>query len=182
MKNIAIVLSDGFEEIEAISVIDVLRRGTCHVDVFGLNGITVTGSHEITIDADEIFEYYNVLKYDGIVLVGGMKNAINLSGSNDVIKLLEDFNDKGKLVAGICATPAVVFSKTNILKDKNATCYPDNELIAQLGVNRFVDSLVVVSGNIITSQSPSTAIDFAIAILKYLELDADGVLKGLMGK
>ena len=180
MKSIAVILSDGFEEIEAVSVIDILRRGTCHVEIFGLSGLTVTGAHDLTFDTDEIFEYYNTLKYDGVVLVGGMKNAINLSMNNDVLKLLEEYNNSHKLVAGICATPAVVFSKTNILDGKNATCYPDIDLKSML--NNYVDSDVVVSDNVITSQSPSTAVKFAIEILKYLELDADGVFKGLIGK
>ena len=132
MKSVIVILSDGFEEIEAISTIDILRRGLCQVEVLGLDNLMVTGAHGITIECDEVFEYYNALSYDGVVLVGGMANANNLAENQDVLKLLEYYNLENKMIAGICATPSIVFSKTNIVSGLEVTCYPDKELIANL--------------------------------------------------
>ena len=107
MKKIAIILADGFEEIEAIEVIDILRRATCKVEILGLENIQITGARGVTIESDDRFNYYTALDYDGIVLVGGMANAETLAGDNDILKLLEEYNSQGKLIAGICATPAL---------------------------------------------------------------------------
>ena len=181
MINLAIILSEGFEEIEAISVIDILRRGMCKVEIYGIGDLRVTGAHGITIECDEVFDKYSLPNYDGVVLVGGMKNAINLSNEKGVISLLNEYVNLGKLVAGICATPSVVFSKTDILNGKECTCYPSMELIGNLNDAKFIDKDVVVCDNIITSQSPFTAGKFALEILKYFDCDYLTVEKELRG-
>lgn len=181
MVSVAIILSEGFEEVEAITVIDILRRGMCKVDVYGFVDLRVTGAHGITIECDEVFDKYSLPNYDGIVLVGGMKNALNLSNVEGVLSVLKEYANLGKLVAGICATPSIVFSKAGILNDKMCTCYPSMELIANLNNARYIDKDVVVCDNIITSQSPSTAIKFAIEILKYFSCDYLNVEKDLRG-
>lgn len=180
MKRLAVVISEGFEEMECVSTVDVLRRGGVEVEVLGLGDVNITGAHGITITCDEIFNCFGLSEFDGVVLVGGMKNAITLSETSDILSLLEDFNNNQKLIAGICATPSIVFSKTNILSGKGATCYPSSDLIANL--ENFIDSPVVVSGNVITSQSPATAIDFALAILNYFEIDVSSLISELKGK
>lgn len=181
MKKIAIILADGFEEIEAIEVIDILRRATCKVEILGLENIQITGARGVTIESDDRFNYYTALDYDGIVLVGGMANAETLAGDNDILKLLEEYNSQGKLIAGICATPAIVFSNTNILDGKDCTCYPDDAFINNISGN-YVDEECVVDGNIITSQSPATAMEFALTIAKYLGYNAGQLYSDLQGK
>ncbi len=181
MKKIAIIISDGFEEIEVISVIDILRRIGAKVDVLGVGNTTITGSHGIPILVDEIFDYYSHLDYDGIVFGGGMNNAITLGNNEDVLKVIEYYNLQNKMIAGICASPAIVFGKTNILENKTFTCYPDAQLYEKIGNGKYIDKSVVVCDNIITSQSPYTAIVFALTIAKYLGYEIDKVQKDLKG-
>lgn len=181
MKKVVVILAEGFEELEAITVIDVLRRATVKVEVMGLRDIKVTGSRGVTILCDEVFDYYGCLEYDGVVMVGGMNNATSLSQDERILKLLQDFMSKEKMIAGICATPALVFSEAGILTGKRATCYPSDSLINNLDCE-YVDEACVVCENIITSQSPDTAMEFALTIINYLGLDAGAVYSDLQGK
>lgn len=181
MKKIAIILADGFEELEAVTVIDILRRATISVEVLGLRNTHITGSRGITIVCDDVYDYYSSLEYDGVVLVGGMENATTLSQDESVLNLLREYASKGKMVAGICATPALVFSEAGILEDKECTCYPSDNLINYLA-GEYVDRECVVCDNIITSQSPDTAMEFALTILQYLGYDAGAVYSELQGK
>ena len=181
MKRIAIIISEGFEEVECITCIDILRRSGLQVEVFGIADSNVTGAHGVTIICDEVFDYYTALDFDGIVLVGGMKNAITLSESKEVLDLIENYYYSGKLVAGICATPSIVFSKTNICESNILTCYPSEDLIKNISGN-FEDRDVIISNNLITSQSPSTAMDFALTIVKYFSGSVDELMFELKGK
>ena len=108
MKKIIVVLAEGFEELEAVSVIDILRRAGVEVDVLGLRDSQVTGSRGVTIICDDVFDYYGYLGCDGVVMVGGMNNATTLSQDEGVLNLLKEYMSKGKMIAGICATPALV--------------------------------------------------------------------------
>lgn len=175
------ILADGFEELEAVTVIDILRRATISVEVMGLRNTHITGSRGITIVCDDVYDYYSSLEYDGVVLVGGMENATTLSQDESVLNLLRDYAEKGKMVAGICATPALVFSEAGILDGRRCTCYPSDNLINYL-TGEYVDDACVVSDNIITSQSPDTAMEFALTILQYLGYDAGAVYSELQGK
>jgi len=181
MKKVVVVLSAGFEELEAVTVIDVLRRANVSVEIVGLRDVQLTGSRGITIVCDEVFDYYGCLDYDGLVMVGGMDNAINLSQDENVLKLLQAYMQKEKMVAGICATPAIVFSQAGILDGKKATCYPSDSLTMNIE-GEYLDESCVVDGNLITSQSPDTALEFALTIVDYLGQDASEVYKELQGK
>lgn len=181
MKKVIVVLSAGFEELEAVTVIDVLRRANISVEMVGLRDVQLTGSRGITMLCDEVFDYYSDLDYDGVIMVGGMDNAMNLSQDEDVLKLLNDYMSKGKLVAGICATPAIVFSQAGILHGKKVTCYPSDSLVLNLDGD-FVDESCVVDDNLITSQSPDTALEFALTIINYLGGNATEVYSELQGK
>ena len=180
MKSVAVILTDGFEEIEAINTIDILRRATINVEIVGLNESTVTGAHGVTIQADDIFDYYSLLGLDAIIFAGGMPNAVSLSSDQRVLDLINYYFDNGKFVCGICATPALVFSKTKILEGKDYTCYPDEEFKNMVNGN-FVDKSVVVAGNVITSQSPYTSMSFALTIAKELGYDITDLQKALKG-
>lgn len=181
MKKLAVIIADGFEELEAVTVIDILRRATINVEVLGLRNTHITGSRGITIVCDDVFDYYSSLEFDGVVLVGGMENATTLSQDEGVLKLLRDYDAKGKMIAGICATPSLVFSEAGILEGRPCTCYPSDNLINYLN-GEYLDKECVVSDNIITSQSPDTAMEFALTILQYLGYDAGAVYSELQGK
>ena len=181
MRKVVLVLSAGFEELEAVTVIDILRRANITVEVMGLRDIQLTGSRGITLTCDDVFDYYSSLEFDGVIMVGGMDNAINLSQDEKVLMLLRDYMSKGKMVAGICATPALVFSEAQILEGKVATCYPSDSLMSNLACE-FVDKSCVVCDNLITSQSPDTAMEFALTIVNFLGEDAGAVYSELQGK
>jgi len=181
MKKVLLVLSAGFEELEAITVIDILRRANIGVEVRGLRDVQMTGSRGITLICDDVFDYYSSLEFDGLIMVGGMDNAINLSQDEKVLVLLKEYMSKSKMVAGICATPAIVFSEAGILEGKVATCYPSDGLISQLDCE-YVDKPCIVCDNLITSQSPDTAMEFALTIVEFLGEDAGAVYSELQGK
>ena len=181
MKRMGIILSDGFEEMEAITTIDILRRAGIKIEILGLKNSTITGAHGIPLLVDDVFDYYSALDFDSIIFAGGMKNAINLSEDENVLMLIKHYDENKKLIAGICASPALVLSKAGVLENKNVTCYPSEELISNLKNSNYIDKCVVVCDNIITSQSPYTAMAFALAIVKYLGYDIDVLQKELKG-
>lgn len=181
MKKCAVILANGFEEIEAISVVDILRRGGIQVEIMSTSDYQLTGAHGITILADELFDYYGCTNFDGILFAGGMENARSLASNTEVINLIDYFYDNDKLVGAICASPSLVLSKSKLYGFCRLTCYPDQSLIESIN-DAYEDSSVVVSNNVITSKCPGTAIDFALEILKYFGIDYIDVSNGLMGK
>ena len=181
MKKLAIILADGFEEMEAINTIDILRRVSINVEIIALNNITLTGAHGITITADDVFDYYGLLEFDGIVFAGGMANAESLASNAQVLDLINYYYDNDKFICGICATPAIVFSKTKILSGRQFTCYPDQDLISMVSDGEFIDKPVIVGGKIITSQSPYSSMAYALTIAKELGYDISEVQKAIKG-
>lgn len=172
MIKIAVIFADGTEEIEGLTVVDVLRRANIKCDIVSLHSITPTGSHNIKIFADKTCKELNIDEYDGIVIPGGLMGAKNISNSKIIgDSIIKAFNDK-KMVASICASPAVVLSKLGILQDKNVTCFPAPEFIESLSSANYVDSHVVVDGNIITADGPRSSLEFSLAICKYLGVEA----------
>ena len=104
MKKIAVLCKDGFEEIEALTPVDVLRRANVHVDLVGMDDLKVTSSHQITIQMDCVFND-QIKEYDGIVIPGGLPGATNLRDDARVIEIVQQFNQEHKLIAAICAGP-----------------------------------------------------------------------------
>lgn len=167
MKNIAVHLAEGFEEIEAISIIDVLRRAEFNVIVVSVTGAKeVTGSHRIIVTADKLFEEMDYTVVDMIVLPGGMPGAKNLKQHSGLREQILDFNGKGKPLGAICAAP-MVFGDLGILKNKNTTCFPgfEDEL---KGANVTGES-VEQSGTIVTGKGAGVAIQFALKIVEMLK-------------
>ena len=107
MKKIAVLCKDGFEEIEALTPVDVLRRANVHVDLVGMDDLKVTSSHQITIQMDCVFND-QIKEYDGIVIPGGLPGATNLRDDARVIEIVQQFNQEHKLIAAICAGPIVL--------------------------------------------------------------------------
>ena len=161
--KILVPLAEGFEEIEALAIVDILRRAGIEAVIVGIPASIVTGSHGVRIFADKRINEINPEDYDGIVLPGGDPGYKNLAKSEKILEIIRKFNSEGKLVAAICASPAVL-AKAGILHDKKATIYPGME--KEIPYPR--SEKVVVDENVITSQGPGTAIEFALKIVEYL--------------
>jgi len=166
-KRLAVILADGFEEIEAVTVIDILRRAELEVIICGLKAGMATGAHDLKIAVDMKLDDLKT-NLDGIVLPGGMPGATHLAASKKVKDIIVKMHSEGKIVAAICASPAVVLAPTGILSGRKATVYPGME--DGFGKDTiFSKDSVVVDGNIITSRAPGTALIFALAIVKKLK-------------
>lgn len=165
-KKALIILADGFEEIEAIATIDILRRASIEITVAGLSTTTVTSSHKIIITAEILLKDMKG-DFDAIILPGGSRGAENLHQSELVNTLIKNMHKTGKIIAAICASPAVVLAPLGILDNRSATCFPEMES----GFNpstKFIAQRVVVDGTIITSRAVGTTIEFALAIVEKL--------------
>lgn len=167
MVKALVLMAEGFEEIELASIVDILRRGGVTVSIVGLKKELATGSRGIKIQPDISLDSVlpNVSLYDAIVLPGGSPGYINLGNDQRLLSLILRYHTGGKLVAAICAAPSVL-AKTGILSGKNATIFKGME--DDLKGAKYVDKSVVEDGNIITSQGPGTAMEFALNILKRL--------------
>ena len=166
MTNTAIFLADGFEEIEGLMVVDLLRRVGIQVDMVSISdSVTVNGSHGIPVTADKLLKDIDFTEYGLLVLPGGMPGTLRLGECevlcNELIKTCEN----GKKIAAICAAPTI-FGKLGLLKGKRACCYPDME-DGLVGAEVSFDA-VTVDGNITTSRGLGTAIDFALALVGQL--------------
>lgn len=166
-KKIGIMVADGYEEVEMLTVVDLLRRESLICDIISVTGNKeLTSSHKVTVLADVMFADADFDSYDALVIPGGMPGTINLGKHAGVCEQLKKAYADGKLVAAICAAPTV-FGSLGILEGKRAICYPGME-DGLTGANVTVEP-VVADGNIITSRGMGTAIDFALAILAYFE-------------
>lgn len=165
MSRIITILAEGFEETEAVTFIDLLRRAQIEVIIVGLESLEVRGSHNIVIKADTLLESISGA-FDGIVLPGGQPGTKNLINSNKVIELIQYTYKKGLLCAAICAAPSI-FGKAGILENRHATCYPgvENDLTGAILSN----APVVRDGTIITSRGVATAIPFSLELINFLE-------------
>jgi 4-methyl-5(b-hydroxyethyl)-thiazole monophosphate biosynthesis len=166
MKKIAVHLAEGFEEIEAISIIDVLRRADFDVNIVSVtNNFFVTGSHNIKVMADSLFENVDYKSIDMIVLPGGMPGSKNLNNHEGLKQQILNFNENGKHLGAICAAP-LVFGNLGILKGKKATCYPGFE--DELEGATITGKNVELAGKIITGKGAGVAIIFALKIVEML--------------
>ena len=166
MSKVYIFLADGFEEIEGLTVVDLLRRADIDITMVSVSGsLDVMGGHRILVMADKLFEELDFSDADMLVLPGGKKGTDNLAAHEGLDKLLRDFAAQGKLLSAICAAPSVLGTK-GLLKGKKAICYPGFEDC--LTGAKITDTDVVTDDNIITSKGMGTAIDFSLAIITKL--------------
>ncbi len=166
MAKVAAMLADGFEEVEALAVVDLLRRANIETTMISvLNTEKVTGSHNITIMCDDKIDDISIESYDMIFLPGGMPGTNNLDMSEKLCNYIQDFYSKEKLLAAICAAPKV-FGRLGILQGKKATCFPGFEKDL-LGATLVADK-VITDGNITTSKGMGTAIDLGLEIIRIL--------------
>ena len=165
MKKVLVLLADGFEEIEALSVVDVLRRANVDCKMCSIEGEYVRGTHNIIIKSDCNIKDIDGQEYDCVVLPGGLPGAENLKAQS-VKELVLKMNENKKIVAAICAAPETL-EYFNILENKKCTSYP-GFIQNKDKINYIEDEPVVVDDNIITSRGPATALLFALAILEKL--------------
>lgn len=165
MKKILVLLADGFEEIEALSVVDVLRRGNIDCKMCSIEDEYVRGTHDIVVKSDCNIKDINPEEFDGVVLPGGLPGAENLN--TDCVKdLVIKMNDAKKIVAAICAAPETL-EYFHILEGKKCTSYPG--FIQEKDKVKYIENeTVVVDDNIITSRGPATALAFSLTILEEL--------------
>ncbi len=155
-------LADGFEEIEALATLDILRRCGLEVQTISISGAhTVHGAHGIPVYADAVFRQSELMESQCFILPGGMPGAQNLLDSSGLHKALITQYERGALIAAICAAP-MVLGQHGLLKEHAATCYPGFEEYLE-GAD-VQDNMVVESANIITGRGPAAAKDFAFAI------------------
>ena len=167
MKKIGIFMADGCEEIEGLTVVDVVRRAGITIDMISITGKKeVAGAHGITFAADVLAEEADFDSYDGIVLPGGMPGTLNLGKHEIVKKVITSYAAGGKLTAAICAAPGV-FGANGILKGRKATCYPGCEEKLKGAV--LSEEAVVRDRNVTTSRGVGTAIAFALELISQLE-------------
>lgn len=164
---IYIFLADGFEEVEAITPRDILKRARISVQTVGLNqSSAVSSASGLKIIPDVQIENINFNNIEGIILPGGMPGTKNLEQNEKVLEIIKYCNKNKLLIGAICAAPSIL-GKMGILKNKAACCYPGFE--KYLTGAKILESNVSTYENIITSKGPGTAFDFGLAMLKYLK-------------
>ena len=164
MNTSFLFLADGFEEIEALSVVDILRRAEMEIVTVSITDTTsVTGAHGITVEADTTFAQVDFSAAEWLILPGGMPGALNLAAKSELRELLKAQNAKGGNIAAICASPAVVLAPLGVLDGKLATCYPGFE--QALSNATLSEKPVAIDGNVITANGPAAATGFGLAIV-----------------
>jgi len=166
MSKIAIFFAEGYEEIEALTVVDMCRRAKLEIDMVSVTGEkTVKGAHKIDVAMDKLFEEADFKEYDMLILPGGMPGTRNLEAHEGLMAQVDAFQAAGKYLAAICAAPSVLGHR-GVLKGKEACCYPSFE--SHLEGAKVTFEPVAVAGNVITSRGMGTAIEFSLAIIEAL--------------
>ncbi len=177
MKKILVLLAEGFEESEMIVPVDVLRRAQFQVDLMSIGAKEVVSSHGIHVIADKTFMDDD--GYDALFLPGGQPGTRNLMADERVLALVRRFDQAGKIVSAICAAPSVL-AKAGILKGKNMTSYPMNDLETIFAMAHYKTEEVVIDGKLITSRGVGTVLPFAYALAYALGADTDGLKRTMV--
>jgi 4-methyl-5(b-hydroxyethyl)-thiazole monophosphate biosynthesis len=181
MKRVLILLAPGFEEIEAVTTIDILRRAGIEVTVAGTMEGPIEGSRRVKLLADFSIDKVAGGDYDMIVLPGGQPGTNHLAGDERVGRILKEATAKEKYIAAICAAPSIL-AASGLLKGKKATSHPSvRERMEEVD---YSETRVVVDGKYVTSRSPGTAMEFAFALVRLLvgEEKAKEVNQGVMAR
>jgi protein deglycase len=166
MKRVLVPLAEGFEELEAVTIIDMLRRAGIEVVVASLAGNPVTGSHGIALTADATLDEVSRQPFDLLALPGGMPGAANLTADPRVGAIIRRLHDSGRHVAAICAAP-MALAAAGVLNGRRATAHPG--ILDRAAGLTLVDEPVVVDDRVITSRGPGTALDFALELVAQLQ-------------
>ena len=165
----AVICMNGFEEVEGLTVVDMLRRLGIECDIVGKEEY-VSGSHNITIKSDRFLAEISAEDYDAVILPGGLPGATNLRDDEKVIDILKQMDERKKIVAAICAAP-IVLERAGLLEGREFTAYPGFE--EKIRGGKFKEILVVRDENIITSRGPATSMEFAFSVAEALGVNAD---------
>jgi len=168
MPTVLIPLADGCEELEAVTLIDLLRRADITVITASLAENTlITASRGVRLMADTTIENVIYDDFDMIILPGGMPGTTHLNEDIHIQALIKRLYQSDKAIAALCAAP-LVLANMELLNNKKATCYPGVLNAHEWPEIKLCDDAVVIDGNILTSRGPGTAMDFALAIIEYL--------------
>ena len=165
MPKVAVILADGFEEVEAMAIIDVLRRAGIDTAVAGLHDGHITSARNVKVIPDTVIDTVRAGDFDMVVLPGGQPGSDNLNADPRVKELIRSFSQKGKLTGAICAAPYVL-ANAGVLVGKHATSYPSYK--DRLGGALYEEKSVVTDGNVLTSRGAGTALTFGLAIVERL--------------
>ena len=165
MSKVALILADGMEEVEAVTPIDFLRRAGIDVITVGLTGTKITGSHNIPVLADVDLKDFS-FDVDGIVIPGGMPGSANIAANSRIREQIQKFDSEEKLVAAICAAPALVLGGAGVLEGRRYTCFPGMETQAGPG-GTYTASRLEQDGHILTGIGAGGAAEFAAGIISY---------------
>jgi len=165
MKRVLVPLAEGFEELETVTIVDILRRAGVEVVVASLAGSPVTGAHGIRLSADTPLGALAEQEFDMIALPGGMPGAEHLKKDARIAEIIRRLHGKGRPVAAICAAP-MVLAAAGVLDGRRATSYPG--FLKDAERTTVVADAVVVDGGVITSRGPGTALDFALTLVEEL--------------
>lgn len=176
MKTIALILAEGFEEIEALAPVDIFRRAGFTCDLIGLTSQSVTGSHGIQVQADKVFDG-SLSGYDLLVLPGGMPGALHLRDHIGLLSALQQQARQGTWMAAICAAP-LVLEAAGLLTNRRYTCYPGKE--KEIFSGQYEEAAVVVDGQIVTSRGAGTSLDFAYQLVDLLGGDGDSLARSMI--
>lgn len=179
MAKVLMPLARGFEEIEALAVVDILRRAEIEVVIAALHPGPVEGARRVNVIPDTTIEAVNAGSFDMIILPGGQPGTDNLNADLRIHALLKEFDSGNKLIGAICAAP-IILAAAGLLTGKRATSYPSYS--GKLGGAIHEDKPVVLDGNIITSKGVGTAINFSLEIVALLEgrHKADAIAKAIL--
>jgi 4-methyl-5(b-hydroxyethyl)-thiazole monophosphate biosynthesis len=171
MKKVLVLLAPGFEEIEAVTAIDVLRRADIAVTIAGTQEGAISGSRKVAVLADVSVERVSGGDFDLIFLPGGQPGTDHLHKSDRVRDILEEAHRDGRMIAAICAAPAIL-AEEGYLKGRQATSHPCVKSVLDASGAHYSDAPVVVDGPFVTSRSPGTAMECALVIVRQLLGDA----------
>ncbi len=180
MKKVAVMLADGFEDVEALATVDILRRAGMTVDMVSIKGEYVESAHNVIVKADKLIDE-SLENYDMIVCPGGLPGAEYLSKCELLINTIKKFDKMdNKFIAAICASPAMVLSAAGIEEDRYITSYPGEDFENMLDKANYVEELVVVDGNLITSRGPATTFLFAYKLVDLLGGNSKALKSGML--
>jgi len=164
--NVIVPLAQGFEEIEAVTIIDVLRRAEINVTTVYLKNNPVKGSHDISVTADKNIDDIEASDFKYIILPGGMPGSKNLKEDDRVINLIREIYSRGDYAGAICAAP-IVLDRAGVISDKKVTCYPgyENEIV----ISEYIPEPVVTDERIVTGRGAGCAIPFALELVKMIK-------------
>lgn len=182
MKKVAVVFADGCEEVEGLSVVDVLRRLGVETDMVGLTSTTVNGDHKIKLTCDKVVDD-SLLDYDLVAFPGGKTGAENLRDNARLQDLMVKRHEKGKWDAAMCAAP-IALARYGVLNNTDYTCYPgfDEQTKKDAPTGHFKETITVTDNKqkVLTSRGPATAWAFAYAIAESLGIDTKAIKEGML--